>query len=230
VNPLFFSSFSKCNARKPSENTLTISVKEICTFSKNSKAELLNRKASDSKNKPDEVLQALGLEEGKRVADIGAGRGYFALRFAAIIGNRGKVFAVDTDSVLLKFIQTRAKDKGLSNIVFILPTEKNVALNLENLDLIFMRNVCHHLTKRVDYFKSLRNLLADNGKIAIIEYRDVGKFSFHRLFGHYIPKERIIREMREAGLQIEEDIDFLPDQSFTIYSRQEVNQGNSAKN
>jgi len=163
------------------------------------------------------------------VADIGAGGGYFALRFATIVGNRGKVFAVDTDSLFLKFIQARAKDKGLSNIVFILTTEKNAALNLENLDLIFMRNVCHHLRKRVEYFKSLRDLLIDDGKIAVVEYRGVERFSFHRLFGHYVPKERLIREMREAGLRIEEDIGFLPEQSFTIYSRQRVGQGNSAE-
>ena len=58
---------------------------------------MFNRKASDPKNKPDEILEALELQQGQRVADIGAGGGYFSLRFAEAVGKDGRVFAVDTN-------------------------------------------------------------------------------------------------------------------------------------
>jgi ubiquinone/menaquinone biosynthesis C-methylase UbiE len=179
---------------------------------------MFNSKASDPKNKPDEVLKALGLQQGQKVADIGAGGGYFALRFAEVVGTDGQVFAVDTNPMFLEFIQNRAKERGLGNVETVLATKERAPLPRKSLSLIFMRNVCHHLAKRVEYFTQLKNALKTRGRIAIIEYKSGGRFSFHRMFGHYVPKETIIKEMTDAGYQLENDLDFLPEQSFMLFS------------
>ena len=184
---------------------------------KNPKAEMFNKKASDPKNKPNLILEALGLQHGQKIADIGAGGGYFSLQFAEAVGTDGQVFAVDTDPKFLDFIKKTAKEKGLDNVVTILTEKDKPTLLGENFNLIFMRNVCHHLANRAEYFKKLKDALKPRGKIVIIEYRGGKGFSFHRLFGHYVPKERIIKEMKEAGFQLKEDLDFLPEQSFTVF-------------
>lgn len=75
-------------------------------------AEMFNKKASDPKNKPDDILKALELQPGQKVADIGAGGGYFSLRFAEVVGKNGQVFAVDTDPKFLEYIRHYAKRKG----------------------------------------------------------------------------------------------------------------------
>jgi len=186
---------------------------------KNIKAEMFNRKASDPKNKPDKISKALALQQGQMVADIGAGGGYFSLRFAKAVGKNGRVFVVDTNPNFLEFTKNSAKEKGLNNIEVILAMEDNPTLPEQSMDLIFMRNVSHHLSNRVEYFKKLKDALKPEGRIAIIEYRaDGGRFSFHRKFGHYVPKEIIIEEMKEAGYRLEKDLDFLPEQSFMIFS------------
>ena len=64
----------------------------------NFQAKMFNRKASDPKNKPDQILKALALQPRQNVADIGAGDGYFSLSFAEALGREGHVFAVDTNS------------------------------------------------------------------------------------------------------------------------------------
>jgi ubiquinone/menaquinone biosynthesis C-methylase UbiE len=187
-------------------------------MTRNPKAETFNRKASDPKNKPDEILKALGLQQGQKVADVGSGGGYFALRFAETVGIEGRVLAVDINQNFLEFIQNSAKEKGLVNVETVLTSKENTSLPEKNLDLIFMRNVCHHLTNRVEYFTQLKNALKPGGRIAIIEYRSGGRFSFHRMFGHYVSKKTIIKEVEEAGYQLEKDLDFLPEQSFTMFS------------
>jgi arsenite methyltransferase len=185
---------------------------------RNPKAEMFNRKASNPKNKPGEVLKALGLQQRQRVADVGSGGGYFALRFAEIVGAEGRVFAVDTNPKFLEFIQDSAKENGLTNVETV-PTEKDKPILPEkSVDLIFMRNVCHHLSNRVEYFRRLKNTLKTSGRVAIIEYRSGRGFSFHKLFGHYVAKEKIIEEMKEAGYKLEKEEDFLPEQSFTLFS------------
>jgi len=183
----------------------------------NLKAERFNRKASNPKNKPDEILEALALQQGQKVADIGAGGGYFSLRLAEAVGKDGRLFAVDTNPKFVEFIKSSAGEKGLDNVETVLTAEDNPTLPEKSIDLIFMRNVCHHLPNRVEYFKKLKDALKPEGRIAIIEYRAGGCFSFHRKFGHYVPKESIIAEMKEAGYRLENDLDFLPEQSFMIF-------------
>lgn len=188
---------------------------------RNFKAEMFNRKASSPKNKPDEILEALTLQQGQKVADIGAGGGYFSLRFAEVVGRDGRVFAVDTNPKFLEFIKNSAKEKGLDNVETVLTAANNPTLPEKSIDLIFLRNVCHHLPNRAKYFKTLKYAVKPRGRIAIIEYRAGGRFSFHRKFGHYVPKEIIIEEMKEAGCLLEKDLDFLPEQSFMIFSLHE---------
>jgi len=187
---------------------------------KSFKAKMFNRKAADSRNKPDQIIEAIGLKLGQSIADIGAGGGYFTLRFAEIVGERGKVYAVDTNPRFLQFIKSKAGENGLNNIVTIL-TEDKLDLPEKSLDLIFMRNVTHHISNRVEYFKSLKRFLKPDGRIAIIEYKKGKIFTFRGLFGHYVPKETLIQEMEEAGYKLEKALDFLPEQHFTIYSKGE---------
>lgn len=185
---------------------------------KNYKARLFNRTASDPKSKPDQILKTLALQQGQKIADIGAGGGYFSLQFADAVGQEGKVYAVDIDPEFLEFIRNCANEKGLYNVEAILATEGKLPLPERSLDVVFMRKVYHHLKSRVEYFRNLRRLLKPDGKIAIVEYKRGGFFSFRRIFRHYVPRETIVEEMEEAGYRLDKDFDFLPKQSFTIFS------------
>jgi arsenite methyltransferase len=105
---------------------------------RNIKVEMFNRRASDPKNKPDELLEVLALQQGQKIADIGAGGGYFSLRFAEVVGKDGRVFAVDTNPKFLEFIKDNAKKKGLDNVETALTTEDNPTLPEQSIDLIFI--------------------------------------------------------------------------------------------
>ena len=182
------------------------------------KARMFNKKASDPKNKPDKILETLALHPGQNIADIRAGGGYFSLRFADAVGREGKVYAVDTDPEFLEFIRNGAREKGPDNIETILAAGDKLNLPERILDLIFMRNVCHHLPNREEYFRKLKVLLKPGGRVAVIEYKPGGIFSFHSIFRHYVKQEVIVEEMKKAGYLMNEKFDFLPEQSFTIFS------------
>jgi len=181
------------------------------------KARMFNKKASDPKNKPDQILDALELKRGQKIADIGAGGGYFSLRFAELMGRGGCVYVVDTNQEFLEFVKKEAEERTLNNVKPTLVGDDGLVLPKKSLDLIFLRNVYHHLQNRVEYFRNLSGLLKPGGRIAIIEYKRSGLFSFHRIFGHYVLQEVIVKEMEEAGYHVERKFDFLPEQSFTIF-------------
>ena len=184
------------------------------------KAKMFNKKAANPKNKPDQIIEAIGLKLGQSIADIGAGGGYFTLRFADIVGNEGRVYAIDTNPEFLQFIKINAKEKGLNNTVTILAKDR-LDLPESSLDFVFMRNVTHHIPSRVEYFRDLKRFLKSDGKIIIIEYKKGKFFTFRGLFGHDVHKETIMQEMEEVGYLLEKEFDFLPEQHFTIYSKQE---------
>ena len=183
------------------------------------KAKIFNKKAENPRNKPDQIIKAIGLKQGQTIADIGAGGGYFSLQFAEIVGDEGKVYAIDTDHEFLQFIKRNAEEKELNNIEIILAKDK-LDLPENILDFVFMRNVTHHIPERVKYFRNLKRFLKPNGKIIIIEYKRDKIFTFRGLFRHYVPKETIIQEMKNAGYVLEKEFDFLPEQHFTIYAIQ----------
>ncbi len=184
----------------------------------NFQAKMFNKKASDPKNKPDQIIEAIALKPGQSIADIGSGGGYFSLRFAKIAGEEGRVYAVDTKPEFLEYIKNSAKKEGLNNVIPTLVLGDKLDLPEKSLDLVFMRNVAHHIPNRIEYFKNLKRFLKPGGRIVIIEYKKGKIFTFRGLFGHYVPKETIIREMEEAGYLLKKEFNFLPEQHFTIYA------------
>ena len=186
---------------------------------KYSKAKMFNRKAAQRKSKPNEIIKALEIQPGQTIADIGSGGGFFTFLFSQIVGEEGRVYAVDTNQEFLEFIDTQAIRLGLTNITTIHATEQTIPLPLNSVDLFFVRSVYHHLQNRIQYFSEAQKLLTSKGRIAIIEYSQHGsRFSFHRRCGHNVPPEAIIDEMTKARYTVAATFDFLPVQSFTIFS------------
>lgn len=184
----------------------------------NIKARMFNRRASSAKSQSDRIVRTLSLKPGQRIADVGSGGGHFSLLFAGLVGREGKVYAVDTDRELLEFVKSDAKKKGFNNIENVLAEEDRFPVREENLDLVFLRNVYHHLPDRVNYFRDMASSLKTGARVAAIDYDGRGGLSFHRLFGHYVPKATILDEMSDAGYQLLEDHTFLAEQSFLIFS------------
>jgi arsenite methyltransferase len=178
------------------------------------KSRMFNKQASNPKSKPNEILKVLALQHGQKVADIGAGGGYFSLRFAEAVSDQGHVYAVDTDSGKADFIKKSVAEKGVGNIEVVLVGKEGLSLP-EKVDLIFLRNVYHHIPSRVEYFIKLRESLKPGGRIAIVEHKGGG--GIYRLFEHRVTGETIIEEMTKAGYRVAESLDILPKQSFTIF-------------
>jgi ubiquinone/menaquinone biosynthesis C-methylase UbiE len=186
---------------------------------KYSKAKMFNRKASWKQSRADEILKTLDIQLGQTIADIGSGGGFFTFLFSHLVGDKGTVYAIDINEEFLEYINSQASENGLTNIKTILVTERSIRDPQHSVDLVFVRNVYHHLQNRVHYFTQAKELLSTRGRIAIIEYSRHGSiFSFHRRCGHNVPQEIIVEEMNKAGYTVSASFDFLPVQSFTIFT------------
>jgi arsenite methyltransferase len=170
----------------------------------------------DRWQEPDRIVATLGLRPGDRVADIGAGGGYFTYRLATAVGSEGVVFAVDTDPAMLRIVSDGAVEDGFANIVTIQATEGLPDLP-EAVDLAFFSNSYHHLPDHEWYFAALAALLRPGGRVAILESRGDGLFA--RIFGHATRPDVIQSEMAAAGYRLRAEHGFLRRQGFLIFGR-----------
>lgn len=145
------------------------------------------------------------------------GRGYFTLEFARRVGKSGWVFAVDDKRKYLDFIRRQSERAGLDNIEFILAESGGVGLPASSVDLIFARNVFHHLPEPARYFRNLGDALKPAGRVAIIDHMPNRGLSFVSLFKHFTPVEKIRETMESAGYVLCESFNFLPGQSFLVF-------------
>ena len=186
-------------------------------FLGNLKAEMFNRKASNPKSKPLEVIEILSIKEGESILDIGSGGGFFSLLFAEKVGKNGMVYASDTNKEFLDYIEETKSSRGLSNIKTVYISKEIPEISGECIDLIFMRNVYHHLKDRVEYFSKIKKVLKPKGRVAIIDYIGNKGFSFHRMMGHSTSKETMVEDLESSGFKLIKDANILPEQNFLIF-------------
>ena len=187
--------------------------------SKLKKIKKLNEKAALPEFKSTEIIKSLKIRENDKIADIGCGGGYFTFKFSDDVGENGLVYAVDMEPEYLDYVKSETRIKGVKNIETVLAEENS--LELENdLNLIFLRNVFHHIPEPLGYFNHLKQFLAPDGRIVIIDYKKTKKINFVNLFGHYTPEADILNVMEKDGYVVLEKFDFLSSQSFTIFKKE----------
>lgn len=126
---------------------------------------------------PDEILREIGLKQGDRMLDAGCGEGHFSLAASAIVGNAGRVYAVDSHGEVIQILRAKVKDRRSRNIEVIqADITQAVPVERDSLDICLMVNVFHGLAanKEVDRtFKLISGLLRDDGRLVLVEFNKV---------------------------------------------------------
>ncbi len=168
--------------------------------------------ARDAWQMPNRVIEALQLKPGMKVADIGAGTGYFSMRLARAPGV--SVFAVDIEPKMVDYLTQRAHKEKLTNVTPVLAAATGPNLP-EPVDVILVVDTYHHLPNRPAYFRELRKSLKPGGRIAIVDFRKDAPEGPPAHF-RFTPQQ-IQDEMKEAGYALQSSHDFLPRQHFLIF-------------
>ena len=170
----------------------------------------------DEWQQPEQVIAALGIRPGDRVADLGSGSGYFTLRLARAVGPDGKVYAVDVDEKMNEYLRQRVAKAGVANVDVVLGRFEDPLLPDGGVDLVLVVDTYHHLEDRPAYFRNLRRDLTAGGRVAVIDY-DGRKGWFVRWMKHFTPRALLLQEMAEAGYEVAQEFDFIDRQSFVIF-------------
>jgi ubiquinone/menaquinone biosynthesis C-methylase UbiE len=180
---------------------------------------LLERPERDVYQLPARVIETLALRPGERVADVGAGSGYFTVRLARAVGEEGTVWALDINETLLEHLRRRVGEEGLTNVRVAKVAADDPGLPPGGVDTVLMVDTLHYVRDRAAYARRLRAGLAPGGRIVIIDFRP--KPLEERPWGPP-PEQKMAREevdaaMAAAGLVPAAVHDFLSEQFFVEY-------------
>jgi ubiquinone/menaquinone biosynthesis C-methylase UbiE len=159
------------------------------------------------------VIEALNIEPGQRIADLGAGSGLFTRPLAALVGADGVVYAIDIDADLLEHINETALEDNLTNIQTVLASEQDPRIP-DGVDLVLICDTLHQIGDPSIYLRGLTNYLRPSARIVVIDYENNWPRRFE---SSKYTLEDLDKWMTNAGLKREEKFDFLEDNFFVTY-------------
>lgn len=176
-------------------------------------AQVFDDPARDAWQKPDEVIRALKLAPDAHVADIGAGTGYFAVRFARAVP-QGRVYGVDAEPDMVRYLGVRAQREGLANLTPVAAKKNDPGIPAA-VDLVILVDTYHHIPDRERYFRNLQRSLKPGGRLAIIDFTlDSPEGPPRRA---RIPADAVKKELARAGYKLAQEHAFLPHQYFLVF-------------
>ncbi len=166
------------------------------------------------------LLEALEIKPGQTVCDIGCGNGFYTLQLAKLVGPEGRVLAVDIQSEMLRLLDQRAKEAGLTNIELIHGTPIDPKLPEGKVDLILLVDVYHEFSHPEAMLQAMRAALKPTGQIALAEFRLEDRNVPIKLL-HKMSKKQILREFPPNGFKLSRQFDKLPWQHLMFFEREE---------
>jgi predicted methyltransferase len=193
---------------------------------KNSPQESDRARKRDEWQRPGEVMDALRVKPGHRVADIGCGFGYFTFRLAARVGAEGKVYAVDIDKEAIDRVRRRKESEKIEQVEPILGESADPRLP-NDLDAVLIVDSYHEFREYNQIAQAVFRSLKPGGRLVIIDGEGPAgrpRTEYHRL--HTIPAELVREEVTRNGFVFKEsqpgfyDAEYGKKFYFLIFERQ----------
>ncbi len=181
-------------------------------------ADWLIRPERIEEEQPDRMLEAMGIEPGMVVADVGAGVGYHSLRMARLVGAKGTVIATDVQPQMLRMLRANAREARVSNIKSVQCTHDDPGLPESALDLALMVDVYHECSNPEATIDGIRKALKPGGRLVLVEFRAEDP-TVPIKPEHKMAVEQVRREIEPRGLPFKEVLDFLPWQHIIIFEK-----------
>lgn len=168
-----------------------------------------------------DILKAIDLKPGMAVADIGAGTGLFTRLFAAEVGEKGKVYAVEIAEKFLDHIRTVNEREKITNVQTVLCKPYSSELPAASVDVVFICDTYHHFEYPQRTLASLHAALKSGGRLVLIDFHRIKGKSSDWVMNHVRAGQEIFEaEIAEAGFKkVSENKDFLKENYFSVFEK-----------
>ncbi len=181
----------------------------------------LTRESREREEDCKTMLAALHVKPGDVVCDLGCGNGFYTLKLAKLVGDKGKVIAVDIQREMLELLKDRAAEEKVTNIETVLGTVVDPKLPANSIDLLLLVDVYHEFSNPEEMLAAIRKSLKPTGRIALAEFRaEDPNVPIKPL--HKMSKAQILKEFPTNGYKLVEEFDKLPWQHLMFFERDDA--------
>jgi SAM-dependent methyltransferase len=131
--------------------------------------EYSNEKTRDGHGEAERVLNLLGIRPGQRVADIGAGLGYYTVRVARRLGPGGTIYATDVKSEYMDQLRARLAREQITGVQLILGLPRDPRLPADSVDVAILSHMYHEIENPYEFLYRLQPSLAPDARVGIID-------------------------------------------------------------
>lgn len=190
-------------------------------------AEWLMRRVREAEEGPSQMREQLHVKPGMVVCDMGCGNGYHTLPLAEMVGEKGKVYAVDVQPEMIEMLKQNIESKGLKNIVPINSLYHDPKLPPNTCDMILLVDVYHEFSHPVQMLAGMRAALKPDGQLVLVEFRAEDE-NVPIKPEHKMTKAQINKEMNANGFKLVREFDGLPWQHLMFFGKAEQDAAKAA--
>jgi ubiquinone/menaquinone biosynthesis C-methylase UbiE len=177
----------------------------------------LERPKREQEERTDLLIKGLDLKPTDKIADIGAGSGYFSFRMAKLVP-QGKVFAIDISPQMVGMVRAKMAQYKVTNVEPVQSTITQTKLPPNSVDAALIVDAYHEFSHPLEMATSIINSLKPGGKLILIEYRMEDPSVPIKLL-HKMSEKQAKKEMKAAGFNWEKTLTMLPQQHFMIFRK-----------
>jgi ubiquinone/menaquinone biosynthesis C-methylase UbiE len=158
----------------------------------------------DERQHPRDIIDAMKLKKGQTVVDLGTGVGYMIPYLSHAVGPTGGVIAEDIAQDFIDKAKLRASTSGLTNVRFILGTDRDPTLPADTADAILILDVYHHFDYPATMLGHIRDCLVSDGKLYIVDfYKRPDAMPNGRAMEHIrLDLDDMVREVEDGGFRL----------------------------
>jgi ubiquinone/menaquinone biosynthesis C-methylase UbiE len=177
--------------------------------------------ARDERQKPRELIKAMGLEPGMSVADVGTGVGYMLPFLSRRVGPDGHVIAEDIFDDFLASAKQRVQNLNLGNVTFVKGTETDPKLPEAALDIVLALDVYHHFDYPDKMLAAIHKALKPGGKLVVVEYykRSTAMANGRALTHIRLDMADVIKEIEGNHFHLLSEREHIPDSQYMLVLR-----------
>ena len=189
---------------------------------------LFNNPDRERWEKTRQNMEQFKIRPGDHVADVGSGSGYFTFKFADIVGDAGKVYAIETNPLHLDFLNHYVSEYNVNNVEIVTSSFSGIGLSPETkVDVVFMCSLYHNVYsaftdyERDQFVGSIRGALRDGGRLIIVDNDLVPEddIPYH---GPYICKDLVRAQLWYYGFRMTESYQFTPQRYVLVFDKVDI--------
>ena len=181
-------------------------------------ADWLTRPERESDERPDLALDAIGIQRGSMVADIGAGAGYFTWRLAERVGKSGIVYGEDIQQPMLDLLTKNMTARHLTNVRAVLGNIEDPKLPKNSIDLVLLVDVYHEFSEPEKMLDRIRESMKPHARIVFLEYRAEDP-AVPIKPEHEMTVRQVRAEVQPEGYRFDKTIEVLPQQHIIVFRK-----------